>query len=92
MSAGLWAVVFAIVVPILLQLLKKYATVIQNNKALVRVIVIVLSVVGAVSVQLTTTGTVNWDVVMQSAAITIGGAELEYQWLLKYLESLAKKG
>jgi hypothetical protein len=89
MTVFISSLVVAVLLPFLLQLLKKYATAIQNSKLLSRLIVIGVALLGAVIVQMTTTGTVDWDLALKSAAGIVVTAEFSYQWILKYLGDLA---
>ncbi len=88
MTTAMWVFVLAIAIPVLVQFLKRYAAVIEGNKTLTRLIVIAVAVGGAIVVQLTTVGAINWDVVFTAAALTVGGSEITYQWIIKYLQSL----
>ena len=86
MSAALWTLILAIVVPVLVQLLKKYQAVFEGNKVLLRLLTIVACAMGAVVVQLSTTGVVDWEVVLKMAAGAVVGAEMTWQWVIKYVQ------
>jgi hypothetical protein len=87
----IWATIFAILIPLFTQLLKKYSEVINNNQALTRVLVVVVALFGALAAQLTAHGwPVNWEIVVAAASGTVMGAEWTYAWILKTISGSTK--
>jgi len=89
MSTFMWALVVAFVIPIVLAQLKRWQPKIESNKLVMRLLVVAVGCVGAVVIQLTTTGHVDLDATLKAAATIIGGSEFSYQWIVKYLGDLA---
>ena len=83
------AIAVAVLVPVAIQVLKRYKPVLDANPWILRAVVIVVAFAGAVVVQVQTTGVVDWEMALKVAASTYGGAEVSYQWVTKHLSGLA---
>ncbi|OPZ85557.1 MAG: hypothetical protein BWY74_03880 [Firmicutes bacterium ADurb.Bin419] len=85
------AFVSSLAIPIIIQIIKKYAKVFESNKWVARIVAVLIAAAVAAVADIKPDGKIVFETWWAIFGTNVLGIEFSYQWIIKTLESMTKK-
>jgi hypothetical protein len=82
----------SLIIPIVIQIIKKYAKIFEAKKWLTRLVAILVAAAVAAITDIKPDGKIVFETWWALFGTNVLGIEFSYQWIIKTLESMTKKG